>query len=364
MKKNLLKGTLLLGSMFILAACGAEEEATESVESEVSTVVEEEEVESEETTEESEESEESTEEETSEESGESTEEESSEESEGSTDEESSADSEESADDAAVVGTDESAEAGALTDGEYSVVGNPDERGWAVTHTITVADGEITDSNFDYENEDGDLKSEDEEYNTQMEEVAGVSSADATQELNDALVESQSADVDVVSGATSTSTSFQFTSQVLLELAAQGNTEEVNVDELELADGEYTAEDLTITVEGGEITDAIFEAEDQDVADELAAALVEAGNVEGVEPVEGQEELSTTFIALATQATNDAKLASLTADEADAEESSEESEETSEESSEESASEETSEESSEEESEESSEESTEEESSEE
>ena len=290
MKKIFLKSTLLLGSVFVLAACGSDETTTESAVEETTSVVE---SVSEETVEET------VEEETSEES-----------------------------------TEEVAEG--LVDGEYTAVSNEDENGWSVLHVITVKDGEITDSKFDYTNADGDLKSEDEEYNEMMEEKAGVTAATAMEELNAALVETQSADVDVVSGATSTSDTFVKSTEVLLAAAAEGNTDEINIDELasDLQDGEYTltteadergwAHQFTIVVKDGAVTesnyDMVNEAGDLKSVDkeyntameegtgtsfataveELNAALVEKQSVEDIEVVTGASSTSNAFLDYAKQ----------------------------------------------------------------
>ena len=235
MKKALLKGSLLLGSVFLLAACNSDEakdtasdaeSAAESVASEVTSEDSASDSESEESEESLEESEESSEEseESSEESEELSEEseESSEES-----EESSEESEESA--GAAVVSDESAE---LQDGTYTAVSDVDEHGWSLQFTIEVKDGKIESSDFDYVNEEGDLKSEDEEYNKNME-ANGSSFADAKEDLDNQLVDKQSAEeIDVVSGATNSTEVFEKAAKALIEAAQEGNTEEINIDELE------------------------------------------------------------------------------------------------------------------------------------
>ena len=235
MKKALLKGSLLLGSVFLLAACNSDEakdtasdaeSAAESVASEVTSEDSSSDSESEESEESLEESEESSEEseESSEESEELSEEseESSEES-----EESSEESEESA--GAAVVSDESAE---LQDGTYTAVSDVDEHGWSLQFTIEVKDGKIESSDFDYVNEEGDLKSEDEEYNKNME-ANGSSFADAKEDLDNQLVDKQSAEeIDVVSGATNSTEVFEKAAKALIEAAQEGNTEEINIDELE------------------------------------------------------------------------------------------------------------------------------------
>ncbi|HFR3797325.1 TPA: FMN-binding protein [Streptococcus suis] len=114
------------------------------------------------------------------------------------------------------------------DGTYKAESDFDERGWKFVHEITIKDGKITASTADYENADGALKSEDEEYNKNMEAKSGISSKDATDKLDEELLAAQSADVEVVSGATQTSENFKKSVEELLKAAEEGNTETVKL----------------------------------------------------------------------------------------------------------------------------------------
>lgn len=123
----------------------------------------------------------------------------------------------------------SAAAVELKDGTYSAESDFDEHGFKAVHTITVAEGKITESKFDYEDKDGALKSENEEYNKNMEAKAGVSAKDAIDQLNAKLVETQDVSkVEVVSGASHTSHDFVTTTEAVLKAASEGNTETVQV----------------------------------------------------------------------------------------------------------------------------------------
>ena len=115
------------------------------------------------------------------------------------------------------------------DGTYTAESGKDDYGYKIVHTITIKDGKITESNFDYEAEDGSLKSANEEYNTKMKEKAGISAAEALEQLNAELVETQSAEVEVVSGATHTSEDFVKSTTALLAAAEEGNTETISLD---------------------------------------------------------------------------------------------------------------------------------------
>ncbi|MBF0787590.1 MULTISPECIES: FMN-binding protein [unclassified Streptococcus] len=118
----------------------------------------------------------------------------------------------------------------LKDGTYSAESAPDERGFKIVHTITVKDGKITESKFDYEDKDGKMKSENEEYNKMMSEKAGISAKETIEKLNAALVEKQDvAAVEVVSGATHTSEDFKKSTTALLAAAEKGDTAKVMLD---------------------------------------------------------------------------------------------------------------------------------------
>lgn len=118
----------------------------------------------------------------------------------------------------------------LKDGKYTVESNFDERGYKVVHTLTVSEGKITESNFGYQKEDGSWKADDAAYNETMKAKAGVSSKEATEQLNKALVEKQNiSDVEAVSGATSTSTNFKASTEALLKAASEGKTETVKIE---------------------------------------------------------------------------------------------------------------------------------------
>jgi major membrane immunogen (membrane-anchored lipoprotein) len=84
----------------------------------------------------------------------------------------------------------------------------DERGWKATVSVTYENGKITSVMYDYVDKDGNKKRDNEEYNKSMKEVSGVSSLEASQALEASLVNSQNPEkIDVVTGATSSSTKF-------------------------------------------------------------------------------------------------------------------------------------------------------------
>ncbi|MFZ0445506.1 MAG: hypothetical protein WAM95_12965 [Bacillus sp. (in: firmicutes)] len=65
--------------------------------------------------------------------------------------------------------------------------------------MTVKDGEIAESNYNYVNKDGQLKADDEEYQKMISEKSGTGPQDFVPALNKAFVEQQ--DAAVVTGAT-------------------------------------------------------------------------------------------------------------------------------------------------------------------
>ncbi|HFI0320693.1 TPA: FMN-binding protein [Streptococcus suis] len=125
-------------------------------------------------------------------------------------------------------TSESSSASAWKDGTYKAESGFDERGWKFVHEITIEGGKITASTADYEDKDGNLKSENEEYNTNMKEKSGISSAEATDKLDEELLAAQSADVEVVTGATHTSENFKKSTEALLKAAEEGNTDTITL----------------------------------------------------------------------------------------------------------------------------------------
>lgn len=122
-------------------------------------------------------------------------------------------------------------AGELQDGTYKLEEkNLDKNGWKADFALTVKDGKITESNYDYLDKDGNLKSENEEYEKAMKEKTGTGPAEYIPELNAELVaKGDPADVEVVTGATHSSESFKKYAQQLVDAAKEGNTETIMVD---------------------------------------------------------------------------------------------------------------------------------------
>lgn len=165
--------------------------------------------------------------------------------------------------------------GELKDGTYKLEEKNYSNGYRAVFEITVKGGKITESNYDNINEDGTSKTEDKEYEKNMKDKNGVGPAEFIPALNDSLLSTQSADgVEVVSGATHSTASFQNYAQQLIQAAQAGSTDTIEIDNgADLKDGTYTLEEknysnnyrvaFSITVEGGKITASNYDNIDKD-----------------------------------------------------------------------------------------------------
>lgn len=104
---------------------------------------------------------------------------------------------------------------------YTLTGEEDEHGWAVRHIMEIGPkGEIKSSDFNYINAEGELKTEDSDYVTSMEDKTGNNLPETIEYLNRYIeenngVEGITDEVEVVSGATSTLTAFEETTNEIL-----------------------------------------------------------------------------------------------------------------------------------------------------
>ena len=122
---------------------------------------------------------------------------------------------------------------ALTDGEYSLEEkNIGATGWKTVFKMTVKDGKIAESNYNYVNADGQLKTDDEEYQKMMSEKTGTGPQDFVPALNKAFVEQQgAADIEVVTGATHSWHGFKIYASQLVNAAQKGDTTPIVVDNI-------------------------------------------------------------------------------------------------------------------------------------
>lgn len=163
--------------------------------------------------------------------------------------------------------------GELKDGTYTLEEkNFDDKGWKVNFSMTVKDGKITKSDYDYLDKDGKKKSEDKAYQKAMSEKTKekIGPADYIPALNEELVKAQdAASVDVVSGATHSSEAFKNYAQQLVQAAQAGKTDKIEIDNnADLKDGTYSletknasngwTETFEMVVAGGKITESKYD----------------------------------------------------------------------------------------------------------
>jgi FMN-binding domain. len=232
----------------------------------------------------------------------------------------------------------------LQDGIYSLnETNFDENGWKVRFEMTVKDGKITKSDFNFINEAGTLKTEDDDYETRMKEKVGVGPKEFIPELNEDLVEEQDAKaVDIVTGATHSSEKFINYAQQLIQASQAGDTTPIEIHNgATLQDGEYRLAEknldangwkkyLNITVQGGSITavdynelnaDGLKKTEDEGYNSKMSAktgvgpkeyvprlieGLLEHQRAESVDAVSGATSSSKLFKMYAAQLINAAE----------------------------------------------------------
>ena len=221
--------------------------------------------------------------------------------------------------------------GELKDGTYKLEEKNYSNGYRAVFEMVVKDGKITESKYDNINEKGDSKTKDAEYNKNMDAKAGTSPEKFIPELNEQFVKAQSAGgVEVVTGATHSSESFQNYAQQLIQ-AAQAGT--YKLEEKNYSNG-YRVQ-FEMTVAGGKVTDSKFDYIDKDgkskqdnteynenmkaksgtepktyipaLNDELVKAMGEEdGSPADVEVVTGATHSSHSFIMYAEQLVNAAE----------------------------------------------------------
>ena len=236
----------------------------------------------------------------------------------------------------------------LKDGTYKLEEKNYENGYRVVFDMTVKDGKITKSNYDYLNEDGKTKQKDADYEKNMKEKTKTGPKEYIPALNKSLEQTQNPDsVEVVTGATHSSESFKNYSQQLVQAAQAGDTNTIEIDNgADLKDGTYTLEEknysngyrtvFNMTVAGGKITESNFDMVDKDgkskkddadyeknmkaksgvgpkeYIEELNKGLVEKGTPSEVEVVTGATHSSHAFQTYAAQLVNAAEKGNTTA----------------------------------------------------
>ena len=119
----------------------------------------------------------------------------------------------------------------LKDGDYTVeTAKADDHGYKAKLSIKVSDGKITEAKYnEFNGETNAMKREDKDYNGKMTWVSGIGPAEYEPQLEKALIEKQSSDIDVITGATSSSNQFKKLAEKVLKNAEEGKTEATLVD---------------------------------------------------------------------------------------------------------------------------------------
>lgn len=199
--------------------------------------------------------------------------------------------------------------GDLKDGTYKLEEKNEKNGYRAVFEMTVKDGKITESKYDNINADGKSKTEDTKYEESMKAKSGVGPKEYIKQLNDSFVKAQSASgVEVVTGATHSSESFQNYAQQLIQAAQAGNTDTIEIDNgTTLKDGTYSLKEkndsngyhttFSMTVKDGKVTESNYDNVNADGKSKKDDTEYESKmkDVAGVGPKEYIETLNKEFV---------------------------------------------------------------------
>ncbi|NSU93372.1 FMN-binding protein [Enterococcus faecalis] len=199
--------------------------------------------------------------------------------------------------------------GDLKDGTYKLEEKNKKNGYRAVFEMTVKDGKITESKYDNINADGKSKTEDTKYEESMKAKSGVGPKEYIKQLNDSFVKAQSASgVEVVTGATHSSESFQNYAQQLIQAAQAGNTDTIEIDNgATLKDGTYSLKEkndsngyhttFSMTVKDGKVTESNYDNVNADGKSKKDDTEYESKmkDVAGVGPKEYIETLNKEFV---------------------------------------------------------------------
>lgn len=231
-------------------------------------------------------------------------------------------------------------------GTYNLEEENYSHGYRTKMSITVNNnGKITKSSYDQVNKNGKSKVDDTSYNKQMKKIAGTNPKTYMPKLNKTLTGSAATgnvgSIDVVTGATESSKTFQNYTQQLVQAAQAGNKSTIKIDNgAKMKDGTYKLNEknyshgykvtFVITVKDNKITkseynqvnkngkskvdDAAYNKQMKKVAKTnpktyqpaLNKSLVKSSDPTKVDVVTGATESSNTFIMYAEQLQNAAQ----------------------------------------------------------
>ena len=196
--------------------------------------------------------------------------------------------------------------GDLKDGTYKLEEKNEKNGYRAVFEMTVKDGKITESKYDNINADGKSKTEDTKYEESMKAKSGVGPKEYIKQLNDSFVKAQSASgVEVVTGATHSSESFQNYAQQLIQAAQAGNTDTIEIDNgATLKDGKVTESNYdNVNADGkSKKDDTEYESKMKDVTGVGPKEYIETLNKEFVKAM-GEEDGSPAGVEVVTGATH-------------------------------------------------------------
>lgn len=231
-------------------------------------------------------------------------------------------------------------------GTYNLEEENYSHGYRTKMSITVNNnGKITKSSYDQVNKNGKSKVDDTSYNKQMKKIAGTNPKTYMPKLNKTLTGSAATgnvgSIDVVTGATESSKTFQNYTQQLVQAAQAGNKSTIKIDNgAKMKDGTYKLNEknyshgykvtFAITVKDNKITkseynqvnkngkskvdDAAYNKQMKKVVKTnpktyqpaLNKSLVKSSDPTKVDVVTGATESSNTFIMYAEQLQNAAQ----------------------------------------------------------
>ncbi len=223
----------------------------------------------------------------------------------------------------------------LQDGTYlATYKYLDAHGWQEFLEMTVKGGKVTAATFNAVDANAKLKTNNQQYNTQMKQIAGTNPQEYTKKLEDAFLAKQATPVDVVTGATESSHDFNTLADKLLAAAKSGDTQPIILPQ----NATYTAElatdthgwtpHLEVTFENGQITKVYFDGVQKtngkitarksqdasfqkqytdatknnvnDVFSKLQSELLQTGDPAKVDAVSGATQFSSDFKTLAQE----------------------------------------------------------------
>ena len=201
--------------------------------------------------------------------------------------------------------------GALKDGTYKLDETGYEHGYKVQMAMTVKDGKITSTKYDYVDKDGKSKTKDAAYEKAMKAKVKVGPKEYIPELNKSFQKNGTnvGAIDVISGATDSSMTFKNYAQQLIQAAQAGDTKTIEVNNTgKMQDGTYTLEEknyfngyrvtFSITVKDGKITESNYDNINKDGKSKTLDTKYEANmkKVNKVGPKEYIPELNKSLVA--------------------------------------------------------------------